>query len=44
LSPTEKAEANTYLKAESEAKMWKEECAKTNTEVQETVFEQQTVK
>jgi hypothetical protein len=28
LSPTEKGEANRYLKAESDATMWKEECAK----------------
>jgi hypothetical protein len=30
LSPTEKGEANRYQKAEREAKMWKEECAKAN--------------
>jgi hypothetical protein len=30
LSPTEKGEANKYQKAEREAKMWKEECAKAN--------------
>jgi hypothetical protein len=26
LSPTEKGEASRYLKAEREARMWKEEC------------------
>jgi hypothetical protein len=41
LSPTEKGEANRYL---SEARMWKEECAKANTEIQETAAELQTVK
>jgi hypothetical protein len=44
LSPIEKGEANRYLKAESEAKKWKEECAKTNWEIQETTAELQTVK
>ena len=44
LSPTEKGEANTYLKAESEARMWKEECAKANREIQETTTELQTIK
>ena len=33
LSPTKKGEANRYLKAESEARMWKEECAKANREI-----------
>ena len=44
LSPTEKGEANRYLKAEREARMWKEECAKANREIQESVSELQTVK
>jgi hypothetical protein len=44
LSPIEKVEANRYLKAESEARMWKEECAKANREIQETISELQTVK
>jgi translation initiation factor 2B subunit (eIF-2B alpha/beta/delta family) len=44
LSPTEKGEANRYLKAESEARMWKEECAKANREIQETVSKLQKVK
>jgi hypothetical protein len=44
LSPTEKGEANMYLKAKSEARMWKEECAKANKEIQETAAELQTVK
>jgi hypothetical protein len=39
LSPTEKSEANRYLKAEREARMWKEECAKAKREIQETVDE-----
>jgi hypothetical protein len=44
LSPTEKVEANEYLKAESKARMWKEECAKANREIQEIAAEMQTVK
>ena len=44
LSPTEKGEANRYLKAEREARMWKEECAKAKREIQETAAELQTVK
>jgi hypothetical protein len=44
LSPTEKGEANKYLKAKIEAGMWKEECAKANREIQETAAELQTVK
>jgi hypothetical protein len=39
LSPTEKGEANRYLKAESEARMWKEECVKAKREIQETAAE-----
>jgi hypothetical protein len=44
LSPIEKGEANRYLKAEREARMWKEQCAKANRLIQETVSELQTVK
>jgi hypothetical protein len=44
LSPIEKGEANRYLKAEREERMWKEECAKTKREIQETTAELQTVK
>jgi hypothetical protein len=48
LSPIEKGEANRYIKAEREARMWKdmwnEECAKANREIQETAAELQTVK
>jgi hypothetical protein len=44
LSPTEKGEANRYLNAEREARMWKEECAKANKEIQGTAAELQTVK
>jgi benzoyl-CoA reductase/2-hydroxyglutaryl-CoA dehydratase subunit BcrC/BadD/HgdB len=44
LSPIEKGEANRYLKAEREARMWKEECAKAKREIQETAAELQTVK
>jgi hypothetical protein len=44
LSPTEKGQTNRYLKAENEARMWKEECAKANREIQETGAELQTVK
>jgi Trk K+ transport system NAD-binding subunit len=44
LSPIEKGEANRYLKAEREARMWKEQCAKDNRLIQETVSELQTVK
>jgi hypothetical protein len=36
LSPTEKGEANRYRKAECEARMWKEECAKVKRKIQET--------
>jgi hypothetical protein len=36
LSPVEKCEANRYLNAEREARMWKEECAKAKMEIQET--------
>jgi hypothetical protein len=43
LSPTEKGEANMYLKAEWEARMWKEQCAKAEREIQETAAELQTV-
>jgi hypothetical protein len=43
-SPTEKGEANRYLKAESKVRMWKEECAEANREIQETASELQTVK
>jgi hypothetical protein len=32
LSPTKKGEANRYLKAEREARMWKEKCAKAKGE------------
>jgi hypothetical protein len=34
LSPTQMGEAKLYLKAESESRMWKEECAKANREIQ----------
>jgi hypothetical protein len=44
LSPTEKCKANMHLKAESEARMWKEECAKANREIRQTVSELLTVK
>jgi hypothetical protein len=44
LSPIEKGETNRYLKAEREAWVWKEECAKANKEIQETAAELQTVK
>jgi hypothetical protein len=44
LSPTEKGEANRYLKAEREVRIWKEECAKAKREIQETVAELQTAK
>jgi hypothetical protein len=44
LSPTQKGEANRYLKAKNEARMWKEECAKANREIQEIVSELHMVK
>jgi hypothetical protein len=44
LCPTEKGEANWYLKVESEVRMWKEECAKANREIQETAAKLQTAK
>jgi hypothetical protein len=44
LSPIEKSEANRYLRAEREARMCKEECAKSNREIQEITTELQTVK
>jgi hypothetical protein len=44
LSPTEKGEANRYLKTEREARMWKQECAKAKRVIQETAAELQTVK
>jgi hypothetical protein len=43
LSPTQMGEAKLYLKAESESRMWKEECAKANREIQETITEMQMV-
>jgi hypothetical protein len=44
VSPTKKGEANTYLKAKSKERMWKEECAKSNREIQEIASELQMVK
>jgi hypothetical protein len=44
LSPTEKGKANRYLKAERDAWMWKEECAKAKREIQETAAELQMIK
>ena len=35
---------NRYLKAENDARMWKEECAKANKVIEETLSELQTVK
>ena len=35
---------NMYLKAENDARMWKEECAKANKVIEETLSELQTVK
>jgi hypothetical protein len=37
-------EVNRYLKAESKAMIWKEECAKPNREIQETISKLQMVK
>ena len=44
LSHLGKGNDNRYLKAENDARMWKEECAKANKEIEETVTELQTVK
>jgi hypothetical protein len=44
LFPTEKVEANRYLKAEREARMWMEECGKAKGDIQEIAAELQTVK
>jgi hypothetical protein len=44
LSPIENGKTNKFLKAEREARMWKEERAKAKREIQETAAELQTVK